>query len=198
MKDPRRAFIFLLIIFCSSSNTVEYEIAISESYTNKEIIKNVDSKLVYTIQESSDEVTLKVQSFPQNPGDIESYSLVFDLKFREDYEKDIDSLCIGPSWEGFGPGEVSINLEKNKNFTNSITGTINKKNSDGCNNYYYYLRFFTVNLQNGEQILIGVATDYAKNYPDAPYVWLQNKNNQIEELGSTKIEKYSLNFELSR
>ena len=114
------------------------------------------------------------------------------------YEKDIDSLCIGPSWEGFGPGEVSINLEKNKNFTNSITGLINKKNSDGCNNYYYYLRFLTVNLQNGENILIGVATDYAKNYPDAPYVWLQNKNNQIEELGSTKIEKYSLNFELSR
>ena len=75
---------------------------------------------------------------------------------------------------------------------------INKKNSDGCNNYYYYLRFLTVNLQNGENILIGVATDYAKNYPDAPYVWLQNKNNQIEELGSTKIEKYSLNFELSR
>ena len=111
MKDPRRAFIFLLIIFCSSSNTVEYEIAISESYTNKEIIKNVDSKLVYTIQESSDEVILQVQSFPQNPDDIESYSLVFDLKFREDYEKDIDSLCIGPSWEGFGPGEVSINLE---------------------------------------------------------------------------------------
>ena len=81
MKDPRRAFIFLLIIFCSSSNTVEYEIAISESYTNKEIIKNVDSKLVYTIQESSDEVILQVQSFPQNPDDIESYSLVFDLKF---------------------------------------------------------------------------------------------------------------------
>ena len=75
---------------------------------------------------------------------------------------------------------------------------INKKNSDRCNNYYYYLRFLTVNLQNGEQILVGVATDYAKNYPDAPYVWLLNKNNQIEKLGSTKIEKYSLNFELSR
>ena len=75
---------------------------------------------------------------------------------------------------------------------------INKKNSDGCNNYYYYLRFLTVNLKNGEQILVGVATDYAKNYPDAPHVWLLNKNNQIEKLGSTKIEKYSLNFELSR
>lgn len=198
MKDPRRAFIFLLIIFCSSSNTVEYEIEISESFINSDVIKNVDSKLVYTIQESSDEVTLQVQSFPQNPEGIESYSLVFDLKFRENYETDVDSLCIGPAWTGFGPGEVSLSLEKNENFKNSVSGVINKKNSDGCNNYYYYLRFLTVNLQNGEQILVGVATDYAKNYPDAPYVWLLNKNNQIEKLGSTKIEKYSLNFELSR
>ena len=77
MKDPRRAFIFLLIIFCSSSNTVEYEIEISESFINSDVIKNVDSKLVYTIQESSDEVTLQVQSFPKNPEGIESYSLVF-------------------------------------------------------------------------------------------------------------------------
>ena len=116
-----------------------------------------------------------------------------------------DKKKLGES--SFRPGEKKVYIpekkstrgfQKNKNFTNSITGTINNKNSDGCNNYYYYLRFFTVNLQNGEQILIGVATDYAKNYPDAPYVWLQNKNNQIEELGSTKIEKYSLNFELSR
>lgn len=198
MKDPRRAFIFLLIIFCSSSNTVEYEIEISESFINSDVIKNVDSKLVYTIQESSDEVTLQVQSFPKNPEGIESYSLVFDLKFRENYETDVDSLCIGPAWTGFGPGEFGLSLEKNENFKNSVSGVINKKNSDGCNNYYYYLRFLTVNLQNGEQILVGVATDYAKNYPDAPYVWLLNKNNQIEKLGSTKIEKYSLNFELSR
>ena len=198
MKDPRRAFIFLLIIFCSSSNTVEYEIEISESFINSDVIKNVDSKLVYTIQESSDEVTLQVQSFPKNPEGIESYSLVFDLKFRENYETDVDSLCIGPAWTGFGPGEFGLSLEKNENFKNSVSGVINKKNSDGCNNYYYYLRFLTVNLQNGEQILVGVATDYAKNYPDAPHVWLLNKNNQIEKLGSTKIEKYSLNFELSR
>ena len=37
-----------------------------------------------------------------------------------------------------------------------------------------------------------------KIIPDAPYLWLVNKNNQIQELGATKIEKYSLTFELSK
>ena len=75
---------------------------------------------------------------------------------------------------------------------------INPENNDGCNNYYYYLRFLTINLEDGEKIFVGVATDYAQNYPDAPYLWLVNKNNQIQELGATKIEKYSLTFELSK
>ena len=43
-----------------------------------------------------------------------------------------------------------------------------------------------------------VATDYAGEYPDAPYVWKQNKLNQIEEIGNSNIEKYSLNFELRK
>ena len=69
---------------------------------------------------------------------------------------------------------------------------------DRCKNYFYYLRFLTINLRNKDQILIGVATDYAKDYPDAPFIWLVNKNNQLEEIGTTNIEKYSLNFELSK
>ena len=56
----------------------------------------------------------------------------------------------------------------------------------------------TINLEDGEKIFVGVATDYAQNYPDAHYLWLVNKNNQIQELGATKIEKYSLTFELSK
>jgi len=92
---------------------------------------------------------------------------------------------------------VTINLLKSNNFTNSISGTYDEKNNDGCNNYYYYLRFLTLNLEDNTQIFVGVATDYGKKYPDAPFVWLVNKNNIIEELGATKIEKYSLNFELS-
>ena len=84
------------------------------------------------------------------------------------------------------------------NFKNTVNGEVNPEKNDGCDNYYYYLRFLTIHLTNGEQVLVGVATDYAKIYPDAPYIWLVNKNNEIEELGATKIEKYSLNFELSK
>ena len=49
-----------------------------------------------------------------------------------------------------------------------------------------------------EKYLIGVATDYAEEYPDAPYIWMQNKNNDLEIIGTSNIEKYSLNFELSK
>ena len=65
-------------------------------------------------------------------------------------------------------------------------------------NYYYYLRNLVINLDNGDQIFIGVATDYAQKYPDAPYYWVVEKNNIIDKNGSTNIEKYSLYFELSK
>ena len=44
---------------------------------------------------------------------------------------------------------------------------------------------------------VSVATDYAGEYPNAPYIWKQNKLNQIEVVGTSNIEKYSINFELS-
>ena len=50
---------------------------------------------------------------------------------------------------------------------------------------------------DGDIYLVGVATDYAGEYPDAPHIWVQNKLNQIEEIGTSNIEKYSINFELS-
>ena len=61
-----------------------------------------------------------------------------------------------------------------------------------------YIRFLEINTKNGDQYLIGVATDYAQEYPDAPYYWKVNKNNQIDGQGTTNIEKYSLNFELKK
>ena len=64
--------------------------------------------------------------------------------------------------------------------------------------YHYYLRFFEVETLDQTLFLIGVATDYAKEYPDAPYIWKQNKNNDLEIIGTSNIEKYSLNFELSK
>ena len=65
-------------------------------------------------------------------------------------------------------------------------------------NYFYYLREFKVFTSGNETILIGVASNYSNNYPDAPEVWLINKNNVIDKIGDTNIEKYTLNFELSK
>ena len=189
---PSRIIVFLLLISCSNLTIYSYEIK------SKDIDK-IDTQLVISIEYLSDsKLEFTVQSFPISDKAIESYSLVFDMQFREDYENDTTGVCIGPNWEKFGPGEFTIVLEKENNFKNSIFGEINLNEDDRCKNYFYYLRFLTINLRNKDQILIGVATDYAKDYPDAPFIWLVNKNNQLEEIGTTNIEKYSLNFELSK
>ena len=184
---------FIVFISCSTTTEViEYEI-----YSNDQI-ENIETKLVFNIYENKDTIQLEVQSFPKNDKSIESYSLVFDMKFREDYESDFNGVCLGPSWEGFGPGELSLELKKENNYKDDIKGVVGSTQDDRCNNYFYYLRFLTINLTDNEKILIGVATDYAKDYPDAPFIWSVNKNNQLEEIGTTNIEKYSLNFELSK
>ena len=130
--------------------------------------------------------------------EIKNYKLIFDMKFREDYEGDFLGVCVGPSWKDFGPGEFSIILNNRNNFKNSIVGKFLEDNDDGCDIYHYYVRFFEVETLDQTVFLIGVATDYAKEYPDAPYIWKQNKNNDLEVIGTSNIEKYSLNFELSK
>ena len=119
------------------------------------------------------------------------------MKFREDYNSD-STLCIGPVWEEFGSGEFLIQLNEDNNFKNNIKGSFEKQAQiDECIKYFYYLRYFVINLKNGDKILTGVATDYAEEYPDAPYFW-QIEKNIIDKNGSTNISKYSLYFELSR
>jgi hypothetical protein len=143
-------------------------------------------------------VNITVQIFPKFDLEIKNYLLVFDMKFREDYNDDFMGVCIGPSWKNYGSGEFTIKLEDKSNFKNTITGTYIKDEGDLCINYFYYLRFLEIETKNGDFYLIGVATDYAQDYPDAPYYWKVNKNNQIDEQGTTNIEKYSLNFELKK
>jgi hypothetical protein len=53
-------------------------------------------------------------------------------------------------------------------------------------------------LYSNQRILYGVATDYADNYPDAPNYWIVNENNEIEKIGNSNINKYSIYFELSK
>ena len=187
---PGKLLIFSLLIFCSNLTTYSYTI---ESDDNNIIDSQLSINVEYL---SKDKVKVTVQSFPVSDTNIESYNLVFDMKFREDYEGDFTGVCIGPSWEKFGPGEFSLELEKKNNFKKTIIGEINLSEDDRCDSYFYYLRFLDIQTIDGDKYLVGVATDYAGEYPDAPYIWKQNKLNQIEVIGTSNIEKYSINFEL--
>ena len=189
---PSRLFVFLLFISCSNLTTYAYVIE------SKDISK-IDTQLVINIEYLSEQrVKFTVQSFPISNKEIESYNLVFDMQFRENYENDTTGVCIGPSWEKFGPGEFTMVLEKTNNFKSTIFGEIDSNEDDRCGSYFYYLRFFDIQTIDGNIYLVGVATDYVGEYPDAPYIWVQNKLNQIEEIGASNIEKYSINFELSK
>ena len=188
---PGKLLIFSLLIFCSNLTTYSYTI---DSDDNNIIESQLSINIEYL---SKDKVKVTVQSFPISDTNIESYNLVFDMKFREDYEGDFTGVCIGPSWEKFGPGEFSLELEKKNNFKKTIIGEINLSEDDRCDSYFYYLRFLDIQTIDGDIYLVGVATDYAGEYPDAPYIWKQNKLNQIEVVGTSNIEKYSINFELS-
>ena len=188
---PSRLVLFLFLISCSNITTYSYEIKSEDN-------DKIDTQLVISIEYLSNrEVKLSVQSFPISDKAIESYYLVFDMQFREDYENDTTGICVGPSWEKFGPGEFTLVLEKENNFKNTIFGETNLNEDDRCGSYFYYLRFFDIQTTSGDIFLVGVATDYVGEYPDAPYIWVQNKLNQIEEIGTSNIEKYSINFELS-
>ena len=187
---PGKLLIFSLLIFCSNLTTYSYTI---DSDDNNIIESQLSINVEYL---SKDKVKVTVQSFPVSDTNIESYNLVFDMKFREDYEGDFTGVCIGPSWEKFGPGEFSLELEKKNNFKKTIIGEINLSEDDRCDSYFYYLRFLDIQTIDGDIYLVGVATDYAGEYPDAPYIWKQNKLNQIEVIGTSNIEKYSINFEL--
>ena len=189
---PYKFLIFSFIIFCSTVSTYSYTI---ESDQNMDIINTNLS--INTERISNTKYKVTIQSFPQKNKDIVNYKLVFDMKFRDDYESDFAGVCIGPSWENYGPGEFTLNLSVSNNFKNVIVAELNLADDDGCQNYFYYLRFLEITTEQSKY-LVGVATDYAEEYPDAPYVWKLNKLNQIEEIGNSNIEKYSINFELSK
>ena len=190
---PLFIFLFSFIISCSGVETQSYEILSQDDseLINLRLSIDVDHK-------SNEEVNLTVQIFPKADLEIKNYLLVFDMKFREDYNDDFTGVCIGPSWENYGSGEFTMKLENKSNFKNTITGKYIQDEGDLCSNYFYYLRFLEINTKNGDHYLIGVATDYAQAYPDAPYYWKVNKNNQIDEQGTTNIEKYRLSFELKK
>ena len=191
-----RPLFFLLFIFIISCTNVESNLYEIESIEGSD---SINTRISIDVEQSRNgDVSVSIQAFPKKADEIKNYKLIFDMKFREDYGGDFLGVCVGPSWQDFGPGEFSINLNKKNNYKDSIVGKFLEDSDDGCDTYHYYARFFEVETKDQSVFLIGVATDYSKEYPDAPYIWKQNKNNDLEIIGTSNIEKYSLNFELSK
>ena len=166
MSLLRYLLISLLIISCTTTSTYNYSIE-SESDINL-----IDSRFNFNIYESNSEnIEIEFQAFPKNSSMIDNIEMVFDMKFRDDYESEFNGVCVGPKWDDFGAGEFSILLEQKSNFKSSIKGRFVKEIDDRCDNYFYYARYLNVNMTNGETFYVGVATDYGGVYPDAPNIW---------------------------
>ena len=193
MSLLRYLLISFLLITCTSTSTSQY------SVESNNLSENIDLRLNFNIHEdNSNNHKIEIQAFPKELNLIDSYKIVFDMKFRDDYESDFNGVCIGPIWDGYGPGEFTVVLDENSSFKASINGKLSQESDDRCNNYYFYARFLDINLKNGISYLVGVATDYGGLYPDAPEVWKLDTNNEIELIFTSNIERYSINFELSK
>ena len=193
MSLLRYLLISFLLITCSSTSTYQY------SVESNNLSENIDLRLNFNVHEdNSNNRKIEIQAFPKEENLIDSYKIVFDMKFRDDYESDFNGVCIGPTWDGYGPGEFTVVLDENSSFKASINGKISQESDDRCNNYYYYARFLDINLKNEISYLVGVATDYGGLYPDAPEVWKLDSKNEIELIFTSNIERYSINFELSK
>ncbi len=193
MSLLRYLLISFLLITCTSTSTYQY------SVESNNLSENIDLRLNFNIHEdNSNNHKIEIQAFPKELNLIDSYKIVFDMKFRDDYESDFNGVCIGPIWDGYGPGEFTVVLDENSSFKASINGSLSQESDDRCNNYYFYARFLDINLKNGISYLVGVATDYGGLYPDAPEVWKLDTNNEIELIFTSNIERYSINFELSK
>ena len=100
--------------------------------------ENLDSRLVINIYEdNSNNIEIELQAFPKEVNLVDVYQVVFDMKFRDDYESEFNGVCIGPNWDVYGPGEFTIHLDNQNNFKNSIKGTLTQESDDRCNNYFY-------------------------------------------------------------
>ena len=193
MSLLRYLLISLLIISCTTTETYNYSI---ESESD---LKLIDSRFTFNIYKTNSEIIeIEFQAFPKNADMIESIEMVFDMKFRDDYESEFNGVCVGPIWDGYGAGEFSIFLEQTSNFKSSIKGKVVNEIDDRCDNYFFYARYLNINMTNGETFYVGVATDYGGVYPDAPNIWKVDNNKEIELIFTSNIERYSINFELSK
>ena len=115
-KVSLKKFLILLLLFsCSNINSKSYEIKFNNSESK------IDSRLVINVEYlQNDLIKVTSQMFPKVSSEIESYKLVYDMKFREDYQSEFNGVCIGPNWQDYGAGEFTQILSKADNYKNEI------------------------------------------------------------------------------
>ena len=119
--------VFLFLALFASCVTVGYSYQIDSLE-----ISEIDSRLNIDVDYLNDDhVDLSIQIFPQKTDFVDEYKLVFDMKFREDYDSEFNGICIGPYWDDFGSGEFTIILKKQNNFKSNIVVLLNQKLTKG-------------------------------------------------------------------
>ena len=111
-----RPLIIFLLIFITSCTNIESHLFEIESMEGSDLISTRIS--IDVEQNRNGNVTVSIQAFPKKVDEIKNYKLIFDMKFREDYEGDFLGVCVGPSWIEFGLGEFSVTLNNKNNFNN--------------------------------------------------------------------------------
>ena len=67
-------------------------------------LMNLDLLLILK-EYNSENIEIEFQAFPKNSSMIDNIEMVFDMKFRDDYESEFNGVCVGPSWDDYGPGD---------------------------------------------------------------------------------------------
>ena len=193
LRDKARLIFFFLAFFSCSDQYVE-TYPIKNTISESPYIEIIE----FLISEDDESFTLIVNILTQDRKEkVDEIIVTFDMKFKESYESGKAGVCIGPVWDKAGAGDLTVVLSSQDQglFTGSINAAKSKV-QDECNNYFYYVRYLSLYLNDETQILYGVATDYAKNSPDAPEIWLKDNKNNTIIIGESNIQKYSLNFTL--
>ena len=122
-------YLLISFLFISCNSPIIYNYSIETS--NPE--ENIETSLSINIYEdNSNNIEIAIQAFPKRGDLIDSYQIVFDMKFRDDYESELNGVGIGTSWEKNGHGECIMRVDKKSNFKNSIEGKTSQEYDDRC------------------------------------------------------------------
>ena len=101
-----RPLIIFLLIFITSCTNVESHLFEIESMEGSDLISTRIS--IDVEQNRNGNVTVSIQAFPKKVDEIKNYKLIFDMKFREDYEGDFQEFVSAPLGKILGQESLQL------------------------------------------------------------------------------------------